>query len=137
MTLKANELRIGNYLNGKQGHVTVTEIRKNNIVKIQDNTSSFYVGTCLKPIPLTEEWLLKFDMEYADEFSNQRKLYVKKHEYDISQITYSEKEGLMRLSNGEQKGTMLIPHIKYVHQLQNLYFALTGEELTLKNNSNN
>lgn len=130
--MKANELRIGNYLNGKQGYVVVSEIRANNSVKIHDNTSSFYVGTCLKPIPLTEEWLFNFNMEYVDGFSSQRKLYVKKHEYDISQITYSEKEGLMRLSNGEQKGTMLIPHIKYVHQLQNLYFALTGEELTFK-----
>ena len=25
--------------------------------------------------------------------------------------------------------------IKYVHQLQNLYFALTGEELTIKTTS--
>jgi hypothetical protein len=25
-----------------------------------------------------------------------------------------------------------INHIKHVHQLQNLYFALTGEELTIK-----
>lgn len=63
MILKANELRIGNYLNGKQGHVIITEIRENNIVKIHDNTSIFHVGTCLKPIPLTEEWLFKFGFE--------------------------------------------------------------------------
>lgn len=26
-------------------------------------------------------------------------------------------------------------NLEYVHQLQNLYFALTGEELTIKNNA--
>jgi hypothetical protein len=34
-------------------------------------------------------------------------------------------------SNGAWK-TSLQPEIKYVHQLQNLYFAMTGEELTLQ-----
>ena len=71
-------------------------------------------------------------MEYTDGFSSSRRLYFNTHEYDLSQVTYNEKEGLLRFSNGHPKGTSLIPHIKYVHQLQNLYFALTGEELTIK-----
>ena len=125
MTLKANELRIGNYLNGKQGHVIITEIRENNIVKIHDNTSSFYVGTCLKPITLTEEWLIKFGFEWNGNkfltiFTPCGKAFV-----------YLE-DNFFKFVNV----TIEIP-IKYVHQLQNLYFALTGEELKLKNNSNN
>lgn len=130
--MKASELRIGNYLNGKQGPVAVSEIRENNRVKIHDNASSFTVGTCLPFIPLTEEWLLKFGFHLRDGFSNTFQLNVEKHQYVCSEITYSEKEGLLRFSNGQVKGATLIPHIKYVHQLQNLYFALTGEELTLE-----
>ena len=124
MTLKANELRIGNYLNGKQGHVIITQIKENNIVKIHDNTSIFYVGTCLKPIPLTEEWFLKFGFECV--FTNDD------HHYYLESIDLSLDRSYQPFGIGEYK-----LKFEYVHQLQNLYFALTGEELTLKNNSNN
>ena len=120
--IKENELRLGNYIieDGRE-----TEFN-----------GDFYhwCSDIMKPIPLTEEWLIKFGMDYTDGFSNSRKLYVKKHKHDTSNITYSEKEGVLRLTNGNPKGSMLIPHIKYVHQLQNLYFSLTGEELTIKEN---
>lgn len=128
MTLKANELRIGNYLNGKQGHVIITEIRENNIVKIQDNTSSFYVGTCLKPIPLTKEWLLKFGFVFGIELQD----FVKgKHQFiELNCLCgYFSENDIFYYAEKTK--------LKYVHQLQNLYFALTGDELTLKNNSNN
>ena len=130
--MKANELRIGNLV--QYGGVTakVCHIEK----------AFFYCETELiyftrdgergaKPIPLTEEWLLRFGFELEHEFTNAYKMYTTKHQYDCSEITYSEKESLLRFSNGQEKGATLIPHIKYVHQLQNLYFALTGEELTL------
>ena len=119
--MKANELRIGNYLNGKQGHVIVTEIRTNNIVKIQDNTSSFDVGTCLVAIPTTTEWLLKLGFKYNESSS----LYEKRG-YDVD------------IKDGEYCH-FYIPEFgdwyqdtEYIHQLQNLYFALTWEELKLE-----
>ena len=123
--MKANELRIGNYVYDTLGKVNKIDLEAiTYIVKETHNQ--------VKPIPLTEEWLLKFDMKFTDGFSSSRKLYLNNYENDISKITYSPKERLLRLSNGDTKGTMLIPHVKYVHQLQNLYFALTGEELIIK-----
>jgi hypothetical protein len=123
--MKTNELRIGNYVYDTLGKVNKIDLEAiTYIVKEPHNQ--------VKPIPLTEEWLLKFDMEFTDGFSSSRKLYLNNYENDISKITYSPKEGLLRLSNGDTKGTLLIPHIKYVHQLQNIYFALTGKELTFK-----
>ena len=123
--MKANELRIGNYVYDTLGKVNKIDLEAiTYIVKEPHNQ--------VKPIPLTEEWLLKFDMEFTDGFSSSRKLYLNNYENDISKITYSPKEGLLRLSNGDTKGTILIPHVKYVHQLQNLYFALTGKELIIK-----
>jgi len=105
--METKELRIGNYVYDTLGKVNKIDLEAiTYIVKEPHNQ--------VKPIPLTEEWLLKFDMEL------------------ISKITYSPKEGLLRLSNGDTKGTLLIPHIKYVHQLQNIYFELTGKELTFK-----
>jgi len=122
--MKANELKIGNYvLNENDDVVLLCKSRFRVMIKGNIN---------YQPIPLTEEWLEKFNMELTDGFSNSRKLYLNNYENDISKITYSPKEGLLRLSNGDTKGTMLIPHIKYVHQLQNLYFALTGKEVTFK-----
>lgn len=123
--METNELRIGNYLNGKQGHVTVTEIRANNSVKIHDNTSSFYLGTCLQPIPLTEEWLLKFGFERTDQKDNSNDdwiwlFYQKDKIYiDGSDLTIETASGI-------------VIKLEYVHQLQNLYFTLIGEELTFK-----
>ena len=123
--MKANELRIGNYVYDTLGKVNKIDLEAITYIVIKPHNQ-------VKPIPLTEEWLLKFDMEFTDGFSSSRKLYLNNYENDISKITYSPKEGLLRLSNGDTKGTMLIPHIKYVHQLQNIYFALTGIELTFK-----
>jgi hypothetical protein len=128
--MKANELRIGNIVSKHRyigNYWSWTFISHEDIYSIACGNEKNY-----NPIPLTEEWLLKFDMEFTDGFSSSRKLYLNNYEHDISKITYSPKEGLLRLSNGDTKGTMLIPHIKYVHQLQNLYFALTGIELTFK-----
>jgi hypothetical protein len=146
--MKASELRIGNFINGIYYDYNIDDDHreKETICEVVTLDS---VGSCeypiwvesesnietfsdFEPIPLTEEWLLKFDMELTDGFSSSRKLYLNNYENDISKITYSPKERLLRLSNGDTKGTMLIPHVKYVHQLQNLYFALTGEELTFK-----
>jgi len=84
-----------------------------------------YSGSILKPIPLTEEWLTKFGFTEAM--------------YDYTVHTgefYNNKIGLLKIVGGDKyqlsmasKNLMVV--IEYVHQLQNLYFALTGEELTL------
>jgi hypothetical protein len=67
----------------------------------------------VEPIPLTEEWLVKFGF----------KPLVK--DWQIKGlIIHARKRGFV-VNNR-------IPILKTVHQLQNLYFALTGEELTLK-----
>ena len=66
-----------------------------------------------KPIPLTEEWLLKFGFEH--------KLLV--WEYNNFCITGCFTYGYCL--NGYCLDN-LFPRFKYVHQLQNLYFTLTG-----------
>ena len=113
--MEANELRIGNYLNSKQGHVIITEIRENNIVKIHDNTSSFYVGTCLKPIQLTEEWLInlgafKFDNKFI--FDRFRLKY--RPDYKFYYVTCKETNAY-------------ITKVEFVHEWQNVVFALNNQ----------
>lgn len=110
--MKANELRIGNlvyYLDGNgnfyQWDITVIE---NGI------TDDF------EPIPLTEEWLEKFG-------------FIKKQ---ISGPEFFEK-WVFKLFVDPKGFYLFIDHdyeygiVEHVHQLQNLYFALTGEELII------
>jgi hypothetical protein len=80
-----------------------------------------------KPIPLTEEWLLKFGFEksmswtYVIELKGNLKLvyYLGEKGWSIGFKSYSD-----------------FSNLEYVHQLQNLYFALTGEELKPQNIEN-
>jgi hypothetical protein len=72
-----------------------------------------------KPIPLTEEWLLNFGFE-SDEIEWWN---------GILSIGIC-KEGLRYLPT-EQINVRVGIVLQHVHQLQNLYFALTNEELTL------
>jgi hypothetical protein len=70
----------------------------------------------INPIPITEEWLVRFGFEHEEtEYSN-----------------FQNKDGVrLFFHNGVWNYSSLNTVIKSVHQLQNLYFALTGEELTL------
>lgn len=124
--MKANELRIGNWYHfaDNDGIVyrRVKEIKQNEFGLFGD-----YDGVnfeICQPIPLTEEWLVRFGFEYLyfnseelihKEFKN---LYAYKH-------VMNDGFGIVL------RGFHALPFVKHVHQLQNLYFALTGEELTL------
>ena len=117
--IKANELRIGNF---------VTAIRCDNsqIIDQVKQLHESYVMTKfdwdkVEPIPLDEEWLLKFGIKLNKSFYN--------YEFEIEKW---KDEFIMTISFNHESGGFVIG-LKHVHQLQNLYFALTGTELTTKN----
>jgi len=83
----------------------------------------------LKGIPRNEGWLAKFGFDKSI-----RKLDRNGGEYwsDIGLVLVNDdvdnpEWGYLFTMNGE---SLIV--VKYVHQLQNLYFALSGEELTFK-----
>ena len=82
-----------------------------------------------KPIPLTEEWILKFGFEV-----NTYGYVIGKDNLNIH--IWMHDDGLVR--DIELSSTMIsgaypkIENFKYVHQIQNLYYSLFGEELTIK-----
>ena len=141
--MKANELRIGNYINFKNGVDTVFGIETKYIMS---NHTRRWESVDIKPIPLTEEWLLKFGFEnwgLGTQWNNRYESYVRyvRHNdlggtsnFEIHYIksTYGNTEYYQyiiscdeddRLNWGEE--------IINVHQLQNLYFALTNKELKI------
>ena len=121
--MKANELRIGNLVSYRNNIVVVSGIVGNTIYYKVDNFNDYCfdinIEGCkpFEPIPLTKEWLLKlgFDVNNRPEWIDQ----LKKYEIICGTTSY--------LKGSENS----VHPIKYVHQLQNLHFDLTGEEITI------
>ncbi len=125
--MNASELRIGNWVNlydDFNSQVTgLTNKGKVWCVENPHDEGCAWNTDKIKPIPLTEEWLLKFGFEklhkdfYLDYLNMTFSFDVK---YGMGILLRTHEDSI------DQK------HIKHVHQLQNLYFALTGEELKIK-----
>ena len=117
--MEASELRIGNVVSTLRAignYWSWTFISHEDIYSIScGNENNF------KPTPLTEEWLLKFGFEKTewDNFNSYR-LIIGNNDYAI--VLYSD--------GNCEVGDIITCKIEYVHQLQNLYFALKGKELT-------
>lgn len=137
--LKENELRIGNLLRDKvsKTELEVIELTKENIVTYVIDRSMFPLkdGWGIEPIPLTEEWLLGFGFEKSKQGSEnfyhlqlRGRIWIRFIDYDCNNLDLVQDGKIIAFPFGV---------IKYAHQLQNLYFALTGEELTLKDNEQN
>jgi hypothetical protein len=122
MKLTAKDLRVGNWVQNKFG--TPYQVTASIILEF----SNF--GVKDEPIPLTEEWLLRFGFEFIGYGGNKSYSHKFKSEenygggFQISMI-----KGWRYHAN---LGHMV--YIEYVHQLQNLFHSLTGEELTLNQN---
>ena len=124
--MKANELRIGNYV---LGNVFNSKEFLKTTIERTDFCDLSYLRKC-KPIPLTEEWLKRFGFDCVDEINKGYTVNI--HSY-LDKRLYCSVSGLVALYEKiNTKKDFIIGGIKYVHQLQNLYFALTGEELTIK-----
>ena len=80
-------------------------------------------------IPSTEEWLIKLGFEKIidNEFTLRYEL-KKDPRFDYFFPKHNLKTFGLRF-----QGSTFFDVVKYVHQLQNLYFALTGKELTYEN----
>jgi len=128
--MTARELRIGNYID-RNGLMEVRVISQSG-VKIYDHVNNIFPPTFfdfdenIKPIPLTEEWLLKFGFELLTD----KKKGYKNTSYSHGIIPILLYWDGSRLSTTFWQGN----EMRFVHQLQNLIFALTGNELTINNN---
>jgi hypothetical protein len=130
--MKASELRLGNLTSAG----VVNEILQ-DCFYVHDGESSLKSEWFdIQPIPITEEWLLKFGFK-----QNLDKWFEVNYFTDCT--LSAEKMGILinLCSNRcaildtdtDQQSAMTANRIYYIHQLQNLYFALAGEELTISN----
>jgi hypothetical protein len=125
--MKTNELRIGNFINHEDFNVPMMVsgiLLDDNRIRVAaiGGQSTVMVGGSCSPIPLTEEWLFKFGF-YQDGRSYKLKNFGRFIFHEI---------GISFYPSGILKSLLRRDIIQSVHQLQNLFFALTNEELTIK-----
>jgi hypothetical protein len=120
--MKATELRIGNLVNYcNSERVLDAEL----FLQLLKYTTPF------EPIPLTEEWLLKFGFEKIKDFNVYTNVWelkgfmVSLGEYINIHVDWAD-------DGADNYHSIVVYEELYVHTLQNLYFALTSEELTIK-----
>lgn len=118
-----NELRIGTHFEsvkfGTPVMVTAEDISE-LVLRSDGADINHYIDEMFRPIVLTEDWLIKYGFDYRDgwidDYYNGR----------ISLCNNPFEEGwAVENINPNFK-------IQYVHQLETLYFALTGKEMKIK-----
>lgn len=141
--MKANELRLGNYVDITRmvGEVRIPTGRTFKTVGVSMFNSSLvaatvnpateehwpnYANTHIEPIPLTEDWLEKFGAKSVGKLHPSWRL----NGFYIEEALLKDGYNFRQILNKEE--SLMLRKIKYVHTLQNLYFSLTGKELEVK-----
>ncbi|MBF0651309.1 hypothetical protein IR083_21050 [Dysgonomonas sp. GY75] len=139
--IKETEIMKGNYFSYDNKIVFIAEILKSKLVTIYDG-SGLEKGTtlgCLRPIPLTEDILLKcgFEKRNTDQIRYKRDTieltYVEfwDEDDDGNEISFKEWK-LSELYHSDLFYYKSFPSIDYLHQLQNLFKSLTGTDLKVE-----
>lgn len=153
--IKLTEVRIGNLIFPPEHHAITDDIvvinhvqktiqtRMSNLVQVEDHP----ISKCT-PVPISEEWLEKFGFRETGNVSG-RKIFSLITRENNFKDTYGRDRKVIEIHHipesnerlevfafmwgefmEESPGRDVI--LEYVHQLQNLCFALTNEELVLQ-----
>lgn len=109
--LTPQELRIGNYY---WTWISYSQLRTDNIFCVVESIGKFQDYSNCHGIPLTQEWLDKIKPNY--------KIFFFKPEAN---------KIFIQIDNIKIEIYNATLEIKYVHQLQNLFFTLTNKELCI------
>lgn len=121
-----NELRIGNiiksYLTGEIVHTDWLVIKH---ISYGNYQNSYHTDQPVyEPIPITDDWLIRLGFEEPKGYGG----FVIDDDYTYTLHPILTMDQCYSFYINESHETV----VRYVHQLQNLYFALTGKELKLK-----
>lgn len=123
--IKANDLRVGNFLEGDELSIPRENTYHNGLTKITGfgiSMIEFGKITSLNRVPLTHKWMVDFGFE-KDGIQFSKNGVIILFEKRFFKFYYGV--GIEDFKN-----------LDYVHQLQNLFYCLTGKELeTVANGS--
>jgi hypothetical protein len=128
--MEASELRIGNYVEhensdfNQESEIVVVDI---NILSFINETQDYKEKYLMyHAIDIDEDWLIKFGAEKSkDEFGG---WLLKINNTESIRITTAISSTFAWPLYGHS-----IVKLNYVHSIQNLFHALTGQELTITN----
>lgn len=139
--IKTNELRFGNLVLAS-AEAVFSDTKKPAICRVSGHiddrseigiglenieSKEFYLDSfrTIEPIPLTEEWLLRCGFT-VDKYGN---IVLPIFEgYVMIECKFNSFPLILNVDGRN----MPLWSVKYLHQLQNLYHALTGKELEIK-----
>ena len=122
--MEASELMIGNWV--------YDEVFGAKNFPHQVGGRDFDSADIFKPIPLTEGWLIKFGFEKDAGGQFILNLNYKHLNGRLMYSDFCTMSVFSDFSDGRKEDYTFQRDIVYVHQLQNLYFDLTGKELKIK-----
>jgi len=127
--MKSTEFRIGNLVLNDRCLNTIENLLSDGVCTLKTKQGNFIHARyeLIEPVPLTEELLMKFGFKKFDHEPNSEE--EKCTEYCIGKLSIVDWGRGFIMSNSFS--FELRVKLEYVHQLQNLYFALTGVELQL------
>ena len=146
--MKITELRIGNIVwNDYSGQMIINAIMQSkhnsfvDLVKNEILPSGRYSVEDISGIPITEEWLVKMGFKVTKQSDS--RLWIKSNAFDwgfVIEPSYKKGEWFFGHeyydSEDERynyKPMWFMYDLRYVHQLQNIYFTLTSQELNANN----
>lgn len=133
--MKASSLRIGNIVSARHSSAFNGEwcVEADDIASQEE--ANTYGREYLKPILLTEEWLIKFGFQKFEEYDFGISLN-KVPRFEKGSVSIMLSDGKFWYATRQYDGGTSDPYgpvieVVYVHRLQNLYFELENEELPI------
>jgi hypothetical protein len=130
---KPSELRVGNVLEYEtlEGEWIPTVIDWQDLRWLTENPEDFSANH--RPIGITSESVLRIDsFEHRPLFSF---FELNNFDFDLDLhvcLETGKPKVELSIETEHEYNTMPLPHITYIHQLQNLFYSLKGEELQYK-----
>lgn len=125
--MKGEELMIGNWVTTPKGYERLLEFDRDTVfVDRGEEFSQIYSFDKIKPIPITEEILLKCE--------GVKKFNIDWCEIEIYgiEISINIKTNNITIQDNYTDEVLLNIKCEYLHQLQNLIYALTNEQLKIE-----
>ncbi len=130
MAIKVEEVRIGNHFKCHDLPITVCEIKQDGFVCTYNDKLYFNMGDC-EPIKLDNDILIKCGFEKHKNSNEYWNYWVLKNGWHISEWIQPN-----QMAGFEEQGVCYwgeeFNPVKYLHQLQNLFYALTNTEIEYK-----